>query len=138
MSRAPSYDDLGPADQAEVENKAGLLHRGYTGIVEWSEREALFVGRVVGVRDRIAFEARQAADIRAAFAGAVDRYLLLCDEAGRAPNPPITVLYSFGDGQYVATSRARPRVGALGASPEEAARALGGVPEALDPDESAS
>lgn len=62
-----------------------MLYKGYTSRVDFDDRDAVFVGRVLGVRDVVGFHADNVADLRAAFAEAVDDYLDTCVRIGKAP-----------------------------------------------------
>ena len=61
---------------------------GYTPAVEFDERDDIFVGRVLGVRDIISFHADSVAELRAEFAAAVEDYLADCAEQGLSPEKP--------------------------------------------------
>ena len=62
-----------------------MEYKGYLGSVEFSEEDALFYGRVLGIRALISYEGENAADLVADFHGAVDDYLELCDQSGVEP-----------------------------------------------------
>lgn len=60
-------------------------YKGYTGSVEFSEEDALFFGKVMGIRSLISYEGENAADLISDFHGAVDDYLAACKAEGREP-----------------------------------------------------
>ena len=60
-------------------------YRGYVGSIEFSEEDALFFGKVLGVRALISYEGESASDLIADFHTAVDDYLALCEERGEVP-----------------------------------------------------
>lgn len=60
-------------------------YKGYIGSVEFSEEDALFYGKVLGIRALISYEGENAADLIADFHGAVDDYLELCAQSGTEP-----------------------------------------------------
>jgi predicted HicB family RNase H-like nuclease len=65
-----------------------MTHRGYAARIEYSEDDGCFVGHIAGIRDRVGFHGDSVADLRAAFADAVDDYLETCAAVGRAPQKP--------------------------------------------------
>jgi predicted HicB family RNase H-like nuclease len=65
-----------------------MSHRGYTARVEFDERDAIFVGRVLGLRSIISFHGETVAELRAEFEQAVDDYLADCQAQGLTPDKP--------------------------------------------------
>ena len=65
-----------------------MSYKGYTARIEFDERDDIFVGRVLGVRDIISFHAASVAELRAEFHLAVDDYLADCAERGVSPDKP--------------------------------------------------
>lgn len=65
-----------------------MTYKGYTARVEFDERDDIFVGRVLGVRDIISFHADSVAELRAGFAAAIEDYLADCAEQGISPEKP--------------------------------------------------
>jgi predicted HicB family RNase H-like nuclease len=65
-----------------------LSHKGYTARVEFDDRDDIFVGRVLGLRDVISFHGETVAELRAAFEVAVDDFLLDCQQQGIKPEKP--------------------------------------------------
>ena len=63
-----------------------LEYKGYVGPVEADE--AIFLGRVAGLRDVITFEGASFAAVEQAFRGSVDDHLAFCAERGEAPDRP--------------------------------------------------
>ena len=55
-----------------------MEYKGYVGSVEFSEEDALFFGKVLGVRALISYEGENARDLVEDFHSAVDDYLELC------------------------------------------------------------
>lgn len=55
-----------------------MEYKGYVGSVEFSEEDALFFGKVLGVRALISYEGENAHDLVEDFHSAVDDYLELC------------------------------------------------------------
>ena len=62
-----------------------MEYKGYVGSVEFSEEDALFYGKVLGMRALISYEGTNAAELVADFHGAVDDYLELCAQSGTEP-----------------------------------------------------
>lgn len=62
-----------------------MEYKGYLGSVEFSEEDALFYGKVLGIRALISYEGSTARELLADFHGAVDDYLELCAQQGKDP-----------------------------------------------------
>ena len=62
-----------------------MEYKGYIGSVEFSEEDGVFYGKVQGIRSLISYEGTNAKEFVSDFHGAVDDYLLLCEEEGTAP-----------------------------------------------------
>lgn len=62
--------------------------QGYTARIEFDERDDIFVGRVLGVRDIISFHGETVTELRADFEAAIRAYLRDCEERGVAPEKP--------------------------------------------------
>ena len=62
-----------------------MEYKGYVGTVEFSEKDGLFFGKVVGIRSLISYEGTTAKELVDDFHGAVDDYLLLCQDQGVEP-----------------------------------------------------
>ncbi|MDR0251502.1 MAG: type II toxin-antitoxin system HicB family antitoxin [Burkholderiales bacterium] len=62
--------------------------QGYTARIEFDDRDGIFVGRILGVRDIISFHADTVAGLRRQFRVAVNDYLADCAERGVAPEKP--------------------------------------------------
>jgi len=65
-----------------------MTYKGYVARIEFDERDDIFVGRILGVRDIISFHADTVAELRAEFHAAVEDYLSDCAEQGIAPEKP--------------------------------------------------
>ena len=61
-----------------------LRYREYIGTVHFSEDDEVFFGRIEGIDDLVTFEGSSVAEIKKAFEDAVEDYLLLAKEAGKA------------------------------------------------------
>lgn len=62
-----------------------MEYKGYVGSVEFSEEDALFYGKVMGIRALISYEGVSAKELIDDFHGAVDDYLAMCAEEGIEP-----------------------------------------------------
>lgn len=62
-----------------------MEYKGYVGSVEFSEEDALFYGKVLGIHSLISYEGNNAAELVADFHGAVDDYLEVCAQSGTEP-----------------------------------------------------
>lgn len=59
-----------------------MEYKGYLGSMEFSEEDALFYGKVLGIRALVSYEGNK---LIADFHGAVDNYLELCAQQGKEP-----------------------------------------------------
>ena len=62
-----------------------MEYKGYIGSVEFSEKDALFFGKVLGIRALVSYEGENAHDLVEDFHGAVDGYLAHCEAEGTEP-----------------------------------------------------
>ena len=62
-----------------------MEYKGYVGSVEFSEKDGVFYGRVMGVRALISYEGTTARELVEDFHGAVEDYLALCKDEGKEP-----------------------------------------------------
>jgi predicted HicB family RNase H-like nuclease len=65
-----------------------MTTKGYTARVDFDERDNIFVGRVLGVRDIISFHGETVDQLRGEFESAVQDYLADCEERGISPERP--------------------------------------------------
>jgi predicted HicB family RNase H-like nuclease len=57
-----------------------------SGAVDFSAEDRVFHGRILGIDDVVNFEGATVDELERAFREAVDDYLALCEELGRAPD----------------------------------------------------
>lgn len=76
-----------------------LSHRGYTGTAEVSLEDGCLIGRVLHIRDIIAYEGESIAELETAFQSAVDDYLAFCEEAGKSPDKPYSGTFNVRVGE---------------------------------------
>ena len=62
--------------------------KGSTARVEYDERDDLFVGRILGIRNIISFHGQTVGELRTEFEHAVKDYLADCKEQGLQPEKP--------------------------------------------------
>ena len=67
-----------------------MEYRGYTALIQYSEEDGCFIGKVIGISDQIVFDASSLEEIRKAFAKDVESYIQYCCEKGREPNKPMS------------------------------------------------
>ena len=65
-----------------------MTTKGYTARVDFDERDNIFVGRVLGVRDIISFHGETVDQLRGEFESAVQDYLADCEERGISSERP--------------------------------------------------
>ncbi|MDH5540541.1 MAG: type II toxin-antitoxin system HicB family antitoxin [Rhizobacter sp.] len=65
-----------------------MNYKGYTARIEFDERDAIFVGRVLGLRTMISFHGETVAELRTAFETSIDEFLRDCKEQGLRPEKP--------------------------------------------------
>ena len=62
-----------------------MEYKNYIGSVEFSEKDNVFFGKVMGIRALISYEGTTGKELVEDFHGAVDDYLALCEETGKEP-----------------------------------------------------
>jgi predicted HicB family RNase H-like nuclease len=69
---------------------AGVVYeyKGYLGSAEVDAENSVLVGKLLFIRDAIAYSASDVAGLKRAFEEAVDDYLRSCAEAGDQPDTP--------------------------------------------------
>lgn len=65
-----------------------MVYKSDTARVEFDPRDEIFVGRVLGIEDRITFHGETVAKLRAGFHSGIDHYLADCATQGRTPQRP--------------------------------------------------
>ena len=73
----------------DISKEGNYLHyKDYTGSVEFSEEDAVFHGKIIGIKALISFEGESVNSITEDFHKAVDEYLKFCVKTGREPEKP--------------------------------------------------
>jgi predicted HicB family RNase H-like nuclease len=65
-----------------------MHYKDYVGSFEFSEEDAVFHGKVVGIKSLISFEGDSASTLVEDFRNAVDEYLDFCAENDKEPEKP--------------------------------------------------
>ena len=65
-----------------------LHYKNYIGSVEFSEEDAVFHGKVIGIKSLISFEGDSVNSITEDFHNAVDEYLEFCLQNDKQPEKP--------------------------------------------------
>ena len=65
-----------------------LHYKDYVGSIEFSEEDAVFHGKVAGIKSLISFEGDSVSAITEDFHNAIDEYLEFCAETGKQPEKP--------------------------------------------------
>jgi predicted HicB family RNase H-like nuclease len=65
-----------------------MTYNGYHGSVEYSPEDDCLHGRLLNINDIITYEGNSLAEIKTAFRGSVDDYLVFCAETGKSPDKP--------------------------------------------------
>jgi predicted HicB family RNase H-like nuclease len=65
-----------------------MTYRGYAARVEYDARDEIFVGRILGIEDRITFHGTTVARLQRDFRAAIDHYLADCAARNRVPQKP--------------------------------------------------
>lgn len=71
-----------------------LHYKDYIGSVEFSEEDAVFHGKVVGIKSLISFEGDSVNSIVEDFHNAVDEYLDFCTQTGKQPEKPFKCTFN--------------------------------------------
>lgn len=65
-----------------------LSYRGYLARIDLDADASVFVGRLLGMSERIEFHGASIDELKADFEFAVDHYLAECERSGKAPEKP--------------------------------------------------
>jgi predicted HicB family RNase H-like nuclease len=65
-----------------------MTYKGYAARIEYDARDEVFVGRVLGIEDRITFHGATVAQLRRDFRAAIEHYLADCAARKRVPQKP--------------------------------------------------
>jgi len=62
-----------------------MQYKGYYGVVEYSDEDKCFLGKVIGISDLISFEGKSVTGLKTDFQGAINDYISLCERQGKEP-----------------------------------------------------
>ncbi|HHD63421.1 MAG TPA: type II toxin-antitoxin system HicB family antitoxin [Desulfobulbaceae bacterium] len=65
-----------------------MTHKGYFAKINFDERDNIFWGKVVCIKDSITFEGETVTELTEDFHNAIDHYLADCKQEGRTPDKP--------------------------------------------------
>ena len=68
-----------------MEKKSFLEYEGYRALIEFSQEDDTFVGKVVGIDDQIVFDGKSVRELKRNFKAVVDNYVAHCRERGEEP-----------------------------------------------------
>ncbi|BDM82930.1 type II toxin-antitoxin system HicB family antitoxin [Acaryochloris marina] len=63
-----------------------MKYKGYESVVEFDANDQIFFGRVLGIRDVIAFDGQTADELKQSFHNVIDDYLADCQQVGKYPS----------------------------------------------------
>jgi predicted HicB family RNase H-like nuclease len=67
-----------------------LKYKDFVGVVGYSAEDEVFHGKIDGIDGLVTFEAENSKDLKKAFQGAVDDYIVFCNEKGINPYKSFT------------------------------------------------
>jgi len=65
-----------------------MTYKGYFAKINFDERDNIFWGKIIGIKDSITFEGETVAQLTEDFHNAIDHYLEDCKKVGRSPSKP--------------------------------------------------
>ena len=63
--------------------KEVLQYKGYVASIQFSNKDEVFYGKILGVGDLVSFEGSSEAELKSSFIEAVDDYLETCKQIGK-------------------------------------------------------
>src|SRR5437867_3034168 len=67
-----------------------MIYKHYSASIEFDEKENIFHGEVISLKDVITFEGASVAELKKAFRDSVDDYLDFCKKRGEEPEKPFS------------------------------------------------
>jgi predicted HicB family RNase H-like nuclease len=87
-------------------NDTIMEYKNYSALIQYSDDDGCYIGKVVGIQDQIIFDGSSLDEIRKTFEEDVDSYIQYCGEKGREPNPPaVEVMIPVSPVIYAKASR---------------------------------
>lgn len=71
-----------------------LRYKGYSARPEYSAKDRIFYGTILGIDDLVDFQSESARNLEEEFHKAVDDYLAFCAEIGKAPQKEYSGLFN--------------------------------------------
>jgi predicted HicB family RNase H-like nuclease len=65
-----------------------MKYKDYTALIEFSDEDDCFIGRVIGINDIVSFDGETVDEIRKNFHDMIEHYINACAHEGRSPNKP--------------------------------------------------
>ncbi len=65
-----------------------MTYKGYFAKINFDDRDNIFWGKVIGIRDSITFEGETVEELRKDFHNGIDHYLSVCEQKGLTPDKP--------------------------------------------------
>ena len=62
-----------------------MTYKGYSARIAYDDEDAIFIGRIAGIRDGVGFHADSVEALRQAFHEAVEDYIETCAKVGKEP-----------------------------------------------------
>jgi predicted HicB family RNase H-like nuclease len=62
-----------------------MSYKGYTARIEYDDEDAIFIGKIAGIKDDVGFHANSVEGLRQAFHEAVEDYVETCSKIGKEP-----------------------------------------------------
>lgn len=69
-------------------------YKGYTAKSEYSPKDRIFYGKILGISDLVDFQSENAKELEHEFHRAVDDYLEFCEEIGKEPQKEYSGLFN--------------------------------------------
>jgi predicted HicB family RNase H-like nuclease len=63
-----------------------LQHKGYMASIQFSDKDDVFYGKILGIDDLVSFEGASEDELKNSFIEAVDDYVDTCKQIGKGPN----------------------------------------------------
>ena len=65
-----------------------MTYKGYFAKINFDDRDNIFWGKVIGVKDSITFEGETVTELKEDFHNAIDHYLTICEQENVTPDKP--------------------------------------------------
>jgi len=65
-----------------------MTYKGYFAKINFDDRDNIFWGKVIGIKDNITFEGETVTELKKDFHNAIDHYLAICEQENITPDKP--------------------------------------------------